>query len=362
MELACAYTALFGGYERLLEQPTAGDSALPHICFTDDPSLTSDTWEIRVVAPVLPLDAVRSSREPKLLAHRHLSGFDVSLYLDNSVELFRPAEEIIEAWLGPDDLAAFPGHSFRETVRAEFEEVLLIGLDSRFRLEEQLHDYQEGTAASLDRRPLWNGMIARRHHHPHVVAAMERWWAHVLRYSRRDQLSAWPAFDEVGFVPRVVEIDNHESPLHRWPVDVGRGADAGQQGFREPEERWEAAVAAEAELRQALERERASAASLATARDAAREALEAMTVDRDRLADAVRWWNDAHDDLARRLEHAEAERDHLRARDAWLTETNEHLTAVVAHEQARRAEIEQSRTWRLLRRVRSWGRRTRPGA
>jgi hypothetical protein len=33
------------------------------------------------------------------------------------------------------------------------------------------------------------GVIARRHHHPRVRAAMEQWWSELLKHSARDQIS-----------------------------------------------------------------------------------------------------------------------------------------------------------------------------
>ena len=46
-----AYTALIGSYERLQEQPEAKNTDIPFICLTDDPSLTSETWEVRLIEP-----------------------------------------------------------------------------------------------------------------------------------------------------------------------------------------------------------------------------------------------------------------------------------------------------------------------
>ena len=40
--------------------------------------------------------------------------------------------------------------------------------------------------------------MLRRHHDPTVMIAMETWYAHVLRYSRRDQLSVWVAAPPSG--------------------------------------------------------------------------------------------------------------------------------------------------------------------
>ncbi|MEO8908191.1 MAG: hypothetical protein ABI310_08950, partial [Microbacteriaceae bacterium] len=57
------YTSLLGGYEELNEQEIARSGATTFLCFTDDPGLTSETWEIVLVEPRFPLDTVRSQRD-----------------------------------------------------------------------------------------------------------------------------------------------------------------------------------------------------------------------------------------------------------------------------------------------------------
>jgi hypothetical protein len=48
---------------------------------------------------------------------------------------------------------------------------------------------------------------------------MRTWWEHVLRYSRRDQLSLMVALSATpGLAWRSLQLDNEESPYHRWPV------------------------------------------------------------------------------------------------------------------------------------------------
>ena len=39
----CAYTVLTKGCEELLDQPMANESEVDFVCFTDDPSLQSET-------------------------------------------------------------------------------------------------------------------------------------------------------------------------------------------------------------------------------------------------------------------------------------------------------------------------------
>lgn len=218
----CLYTVLIGGYEDLLEQPVAADSALPFICFTDDPSLVSESWQIRQVDRTLPADPRRSSRLIKILPHRHLSEFDVSLYIDNSVLLTRPPEEVLSRLLPNDARMGLIAHSMRPTVRAEFDQVRAIRYDSAQRLSEQWDHYATIDPALLDERLLWTGMLARTHHDPQVVATMEAWAANVLRYSRRDQLSLPVLLRLTGLDVAIAECDNHGSSFHAWPKSVGR--------------------------------------------------------------------------------------------------------------------------------------------
>lgn len=233
------YTVLLGRYERLTEQPVAADSALDFLCFTDDPTLESETWTIRQVRPLLADDATRSQRFLKIRAHATVPEYDTSVYIDNSVVLKQAPERLIEDLLPPDAAFAAMGHSFRSTVAEEFVAVVLEGYDTHDRCAEQEHHYRLRDPQSLELRPLKAALLLRRHHDPLVVAAMESLAAHVLRYSRRDQLSLWFCLREAGLEPLIHELDNFESPYHRWPVGVDRVAP--DELWTEPDDELEAA-------------------------------------------------------------------------------------------------------------------------
>lgn len=223
---ACVYTCLIGGYESLNEQPMAAASGLDFICFTDDPALTSASWQIHRFDPPFPLDPVRSQRMAKLSPHELLPDYDLSLYIDNSVILTAPPDEVIARYL-PDGVAvAMPGHSFRASVRDEFMEVLRMGLDDGGRVLEQLNHYIMSDPSVLEAVPFWSAIMLRRHHDPRVAAAMRLWLAQVLRYSRRDQLSANHALGRSGLEVARFEVDNLGSWFHRWPVTEARDRDA----------------------------------------------------------------------------------------------------------------------------------------
>jgi len=51
---------------------------------------------------------------------------------------------------------------------------------------------------------------------------MERWWYHVLRYSRRDRLSVLAALSDSQVTPVVANWDLRDNPYFRWPASIGR--------------------------------------------------------------------------------------------------------------------------------------------
>jgi hypothetical protein len=217
------YTALFGDYEVLTEQPIASEGGTDFVCFTDNPDLRSTTWDVRVVEPLLPADPVRSSRWPKIMPHRVLPEYERSLYIDNSVLLLAPPGDLFRH-LVPDgfDMGVF-GHSFRRCLDDEFDAVLLGAHDAPLRVHEQRSHYRQLHGDRLDQPVTSNGILARHHHRPVVVAAMEQWMAHVLRYSRRDQLSSPVTVgNHPGLELHVATGDNYGTPFHRWPVVASR--------------------------------------------------------------------------------------------------------------------------------------------
>jgi hypothetical protein len=216
------YTALLGDYEELSEQSVARASDVPFICLTDRDDLVSDTWTIVKVELPFPFDLVRSQRYFKILGHPALDGYDETLYIDNSVHLEASPEDILDTWLDGADFSLHR-HSFRARVIDEFDEIVRLNYDDAARVNEQLLHYAEAYPDVLLEQPYWNGMLARRRT-PEVAATMRIWFDHVLRYSRRDQLSANVAFSLGAVEPHVVGDDNNVSEWHRWPVDVKRRA------------------------------------------------------------------------------------------------------------------------------------------
>jgi hypothetical protein len=277
-----------GGYETLLEQHIAGDRGTDLVCFTDEPTATSRTWQIRHVPPAFPLDSNRSSRRPKMLPHLYLDGYDESLYIDNSTLLLVEPDALFDALLPTDASMAVLRHSFRDRLREEFTAVVDQRKDAAWQCEEQLSHYERTHPELLDRPPLWGGLLLRRHHEPAVQGAMQIWWEHVLRYSRRDQLSLPIALADAGLQPVVHDLDNHISPFHEWPRGaVQRDPHGGAPLPPGPTARIAELDRQIAELQQQVATLQGEAAALRAQTEVAEAAATSTRSERDELAQQV---------------------------------------------------------------------------
>ena len=233
------YTALLGGGQFLREEPLAAESTADFLCFTDDPGLRSRTWQVLPVEPRLPTDLVRSERYLKIAGHPALAGYDRSLWVDSSVELRALPESFVDDWLEQADVAA-PVHTFHRSVLAEAEDSIDLGKDDHLRVFEQLAHYVQSSPTAVEANPHWTALLARRRT-AEVEAAMTTWWEHVLRFSRRDQLSFSVVMAASGLRVNSVPLGNLRSPLHRWPD--GWECRFGDSRRDEPEEADEPRVA-----------------------------------------------------------------------------------------------------------------------
>jgi hypothetical protein len=214
------YSCLFGGYERLNELEPEAIGASPAILFTDDPHLTSQTWRIVVVQPAWPGDPLRSQRQIKILGHDALADFDTLVYIDNTVKLRVPIESFVEQWL-QDSTLAIPGHIPPVSVSDGFDMVIAHKLDDPDRLQEQREHYAAHFPDVLNATTPWSGFFARRNNDEYRVFA-RIWYDHVLRYSRRDQMSIRVAMQVSGISIREIEMSNTGSLLHTWPHPTER--------------------------------------------------------------------------------------------------------------------------------------------
>lgn len=182
------YSALYGTKEPL--NPDVFGPSAEHRCvlFTDNPDLRLPGVEV-IHDPLDGLDPARASRRAKLRPHAYFPDAEWSIWLDNKSRLLMPPAEII-AILQANSSASFHAfpHFRRDCVYEEGQAVWENGLDDHRLVKERLDIYR--AEALPERAGLIEGhFIVRRHHDPAVARFGDRWMEHVLRYSRRDQLS-----------------------------------------------------------------------------------------------------------------------------------------------------------------------------
>jgi hypothetical protein len=185
------------------------------ICFTDNPAISSKDWSVVPLRNPI-FDFARESRRPKLLAHKYLAEFDWSLYVDCTVRLKQNPLAILRQYGSQSAPFVCFRHPWRDCVYDEGEETIRLGLDTEARVREQLDSY--ATRGFPRHAGLIAGtMLLRRHGDERLIEVSENWFEHVLRFSRRDQLSfnfvAW----QRGFLYAHFAGELTDNPLMEWP-------------------------------------------------------------------------------------------------------------------------------------------------
>lgn len=214
------FTALFGRYESLNELEITKNPETRYVCFTDDSSLTSKTWEVLVVESNVQSNPARSSREVKMLGHKYFPEGTRSLYVDNTVRLKVDGSIVLKAWLKESNIA-FMRHYSRKTVQREFFICSAYGLDDQNKILNQYKYYKRNYPEVLKQRPHWGGMIARVNS-TETDKFMETWKQQFDTFTKRDQLSINVSSIISGVKIATIDGENDSSEWHEWPVHTNR--------------------------------------------------------------------------------------------------------------------------------------------
>lgn len=207
----CVYTVNIGNYEALREQPIAKYSKVPFICLTDNPTLTSESWKIEVIDPILPLDPTRTQRSLKIQPIGEVTNYRYQIYIDSGYILKKDPLDLLMTFPPTNGLTLF-SHEFRSSLLDEFIENLKLGYDDSTRVLEQLNHYRFTNPDLLLEKPFHSALIISDKS-KHDIAIFQRTWnAHVLRYSRRDQLSLNVALKLSGIKANIYDLNLYISP------------------------------------------------------------------------------------------------------------------------------------------------------
>ena len=101
------YTSIFGGYDNLFYQEYMPDG-FDFVVFTDT-DLKSEQWKVRKETPLYE-DNTRNAKRFKILPHRFLSNYDVSIYIDGNYVVKNDLNELVDKFLKNSN-AAFYDHN-----------------------------------------------------------------------------------------------------------------------------------------------------------------------------------------------------------------------------------------------------------
>jgi hypothetical protein len=218
MQRVAVYTAIYGGYDRLLEQPD-----MPGVdlwCFTDDRGLRSDQWRV----------IYRRSRQrhPRMAAKwfkmnpsRVLPAYQRSVWIDGGVKIERTDfADIVLGATSQDGLALFR-HPVRDRVVDEAEFCVPIPKYAGLPMLAQVEHYRH--RGFPDRSGLWAGGVIGRQHNRVMHRLGRAWWRENKRWTYQDQLSLpyvlWQLRLEPGTIPyelwdgQIMSIVAHTSEL-----------------------------------------------------------------------------------------------------------------------------------------------------
>jgi len=182
------YSAHYGPADPLNPDVFGGFDGCRRVLFTDREGLDLPGVEV-IHDPLDGLDPARASRRAKLRPHRYFPEAEWSLWLDNKSRLKRDPAEVLAAVRDQTDADFYAFRHFRrDCVYHELQTCWENGLDDWRILKERERTYRaEGMPAHAG---LIEGhFLLRRHNAPDLVRFGERWFEHVLRFSRRDQIS-----------------------------------------------------------------------------------------------------------------------------------------------------------------------------
>lgn len=201
------YTAVFLGYD-ILRKPHVYTSNWDYVCFTDDPTLEDELWDIRLIDITGP----NASRKVKMLPHKYLPNYEQWFYIDASV---RPRKHM------NFDSCPFEWLGFKHGNKDPFEEYHRIVSQGKGNIEiliNQLHDYL--AQGVKEKKGHMAGGVLFRKNTKAVRKLNEQWWAEWEKYPSRDQAGLYKTLHESKvdwhFLDDLIPPEGFEFNLHRF--------------------------------------------------------------------------------------------------------------------------------------------------
>ncbi|GAG85720.1 unnamed protein product, partial [marine sediment metagenome] len=196
------YSAITGGYEPYRHNQNKNGAKF--FMFSDRYE-DSWTWQFYPSTKLF-VDPRRNARYHKILPHEYFDDYDVTCWIDGSMEVKASLPYLIETWLPGYDCVVFK-HPDRTCVYDEATVVKGKGYDHADVIDRQMAKYKD------EGYPKNNGLsetkIVMRYNTPEITKFNKLWFYELTTGSLRDQLSfdycAWKTGLKVNRVPPMQE-------------------------------------------------------------------------------------------------------------------------------------------------------------
>jgi hypothetical protein len=184
------YTCSVGNYD-WIHRPRVMPPGIDFLRFSDRKPLLSYGWTHRNLPPVPRAPTARSNaRYAKVCPHAVLPDRDIAIWIDSSVEVLGDLRPLIQSFVDSKADVAFFHHPSGRTVTQEIDFAIQSGrIGSEFydRAERQRERY--AAAGILDEKVVEATIIFYRLSSDLLRTAAEAWWAEIITYTERDQVS-----------------------------------------------------------------------------------------------------------------------------------------------------------------------------
>lgn len=207
------YTVITGNYD-YLKEPEYVMEDCDYICFSDNPQLSSDIWQIRLIDSS-GSSGIKLNRRYKILAHHYLGEYEWSIYVDGNVRITGSLWEYIHSESKGAPLLCLR-HPYRNNVYQEAEECIRLRKERPEKIRRQMERYRaEGYRG--DNGLITANILVRKHMQADVIKLMELWWKELEQGAGRDQLSFNYACWKLGMQYDVSKLKCWKSPYWQNP-------------------------------------------------------------------------------------------------------------------------------------------------
>jgi hypothetical protein len=212
------YTAVFGSYDALA--PVSPPSGVDAICFTDDPAMKAEGWQMRVVEPDYPHPRT-AAKTYKCMPHLYLPEYEQTLWVDGGFTIENPSfpDEALE-YLNGSPMAMF-AHPERDCLYQEaayckdwpkYADQNITGQVEHYRA--MGHPEHWGLYAG--------GIIARCSNNPLVQLFGLLWFQENVRWTYQDQISLPYLLRKLDLLPTTFRQNLWDNNWGSWTNHTNR--------------------------------------------------------------------------------------------------------------------------------------------